>query len=210
RRRGLGRADRVGRRPRAGQSALRPCSRRARVDADARRAPCRTRCAAVARGARADTAAPAPRRTAGCRAPCDAARSRERPPATRSIARARTQGSPPRGSARPASCPLAVGDARARLCDRPLRRRCRADAGTGGVGRCRLDPGRGRDVRGGGRVTFEEAERELEQIVERLERGDAGVEELTKLWERGEELYRLCVEKLESVRGRIEELSRSG
>ena len=45
-------------------------------------------------------------------------------------------------------------------------------------------------------MTFEEAERELEQIVERLERG--------------EELYRICVEKLESVRGRIEELSRSG
>jgi len=56
--------------------------------------------------------------------------------------------------------------------------------------------------------TFEEAQRELEQIVERLERGDAGVEELTKLWERGEELYRLCAAKLEDVRGRIEELSR--
>jgi len=59
-------------------------------------------------------------------------------------------------------------------------------------------------------VTFEEAQRELEQIVERLERGDAGVEELTKLWERGEELYKICAEKLESVRGRIEELSRAG
>ena len=58
--------------------------------------------------------------------------------------------------------------------------------------------------------TFEEAQRELEQIVERLERGDAGVEELTKLWERGEELYRICSEKLEGVRGRIEELSREG
>ena len=58
--------------------------------------------------------------------------------------------------------------------------------------------------------TFEEAQRELEQIVERLERGDAGVEELTKLWERGEELYRICSEKLEGVRGRIEELSRAG
>ncbi len=57
--------------------------------------------------------------------------------------------------------------------------------------------------------TFEEAQRELEQIVERLERGDAGVEELTKLWERGEELYRICSEKLEGVRGRIEELSRA-
>jgi exodeoxyribonuclease VII small subunit len=57
--------------------------------------------------------------------------------------------------------------------------------------------------------SFEEAERELESIVERLERGDAGVEELTRLWERGEELYRLCAAKLESVRGRIEELARS-
>jgi exodeoxyribonuclease VII small subunit len=55
---------------------------------------------------------------------------------------------------------------------------------------------------------FEEAQKELEQIVERLERGDAGVEELTKLWERGEELYRICAAKLESVRGKIEELSR--
>ena len=55
--------------------------------------------------------------------------------------------------------------------------------------------------------TFEAAQAELEQIVERLERGDAGVEELTQLWERGEELYRICAAKLESVRGRIEELS---
>ncbi len=57
--------------------------------------------------------------------------------------------------------------------------------------------------------TFEEAQRELDAIVERLERGDADVDELTKLWERGEELYRLCVTKLDNVRGRIEELSRT-
>jgi exodeoxyribonuclease VII small subunit len=57
--------------------------------------------------------------------------------------------------------------------------------------------------------TFEEAQRELDAIVERLERGDADVDELTKLWERGEELYRLCVTKLDSVRGKIEELSRT-
>ena len=47
--------------------------------------------------------------------------------------------------------------------------------------------------------TFEEAQKELEAIVERLERGDAGVDELTKLWERGEELYRICATKLEGV-----------
>jgi exodeoxyribonuclease VII small subunit len=55
-------------------------------------------------------------------------------------------------------------------------------------------------------LTFEEAQRELETIVERLERGDAGVDELTKLWERGEELYRICAAKLETVQGKIEEL----
>ena len=55
-------------------------------------------------------------------------------------------------------------------------------------------------------LTFEEAQRELEAILERLERGDAGVDELTKLWERGEELYRICATKLDVVKGKIEEL----
>ena len=58
-------------------------------------------------------------------------------------------------------------------------------------------------------LSFEAASKELEQIVERLERGDAGIDELTKLWERGEELYRICAAKLEGVRGKIEELSRT-
>ncbi|MBA3841566.1 MAG: exodeoxyribonuclease VII small subunit [Actinobacteria bacterium] len=57
--------------------------------------------------------------------------------------------------------------------------------------------------------SFEKAQQELEAIVERLERGDAGIDELTKLWERGEELYRICAAKLEGVRGKIEELSRT-
>jgi exodeoxyribonuclease VII small subunit len=59
-------------------------------------------------------------------------------------------------------------------------------------------------------LSFEEAQKELDAIVERLERGDAGVDELTKLWERGEELYRICAAKLEAVHGRIEELARQG
>jgi exodeoxyribonuclease VII small subunit len=56
--------------------------------------------------------------------------------------------------------------------------------------------------------TFEQAQAELEQIVERLERGDVGLEELTKLWERGEELYRRCAAQLSDAQGRIEELAR--
>jgi exodeoxyribonuclease VII small subunit len=55
---------------------------------------------------------------------------------------------------------------------------------------------------------FEDAQRELEQIVERLERGEAGLDEAIKLWERGEELYRICVGKLDAAQGRIEELGR--
>jgi exodeoxyribonuclease VII small subunit len=56
--------------------------------------------------------------------------------------------------------------------------------------------------------TFEDAQRELEGIVERLERGDADLDEAIKLWERGEELYKLCVGRLDAAQGKIEELAR--
>ncbi len=56
--------------------------------------------------------------------------------------------------------------------------------------------------------TFEQAQAELEQIVQRLESGQAGVEEALALWERGEELYRLCAAKLAAAEGKVEELSR--
>lgn len=56
--------------------------------------------------------------------------------------------------------------------------------------------------------TFEAAQKELEQIVERLERGQAPLDEAIALWERGEELYQLCLGKLDAAQGRIEELAR--
>jgi exodeoxyribonuclease VII small subunit len=56
-------------------------------------------------------------------------------------------------------------------------------------------------------VTFEEAQKELEQIVERLERGDAGLDDAIELWERGEELLRFCLTRLETAEGKIEELA---
>jgi exodeoxyribonuclease VII small subunit len=56
-------------------------------------------------------------------------------------------------------------------------------------------------------VTFEEAQAELEQIVQRLETGDAPLDEALKLWERGEELYRFCKERLDAAEGKIEELA---
>jgi exodeoxyribonuclease VII small subunit len=56
-------------------------------------------------------------------------------------------------------------------------------------------------------VTFEEAQRELEEIVQRLERGDAPLDEALQLWQRGDELYRFCKERLDAAEGRIEELA---
>ncbi len=55
---------------------------------------------------------------------------------------------------------------------------------------------------------FEDAQRELEEIVHRLESGQASLDEAIALWERGEELYRLCAAKLDSAQGRIDELAR--
>ena len=50
--------------------------------------------------------------------------------------------------------------------------------------------------------------RELESIVERLERGDATLDEALALWERGEELYRFCRGRLDAAEGKVEELAR--
>jgi exodeoxyribonuclease VII small subunit len=54
--------------------------------------------------------------------------------------------------------------------------------------------------------TFEEAQRELETIVAQLEGGRASLEDALALWERGDELYRYCLERLDSAEGKIEEL----
>ena len=57
-------------------------------------------------------------------------------------------------------------------------------------------------------LSFEEAQRELDEIVGRLERGDVPIDDAIKLWQRGEELYRRCAALLEAAEGRIEELAR--
>ena len=56
-------------------------------------------------------------------------------------------------------------------------------------------------------MTFEEAQKELEGIVQQLESGQANLDDAIKLWERGEELHRFCLEQLDSAQGRIEALT---
>ena len=56
--------------------------------------------------------------------------------------------------------------------------------------------------------TFEQAQAELEQIVEGLERGQVPLDEALALWERGEQLYAICRGKLDAAEGKVEELGR--
>ena len=70
------------------------------------------------------------------------------------------------------------------------------------------EPEEARDVRGEER-SFEELQRELDDVVARLERGDVPVDDAIALFRRGEELYRACVERLQSAELRIEELTPS-
>jgi exodeoxyribonuclease VII small subunit len=74
-----------------------------------------------------------------------------------------------------------------------------------GAGEAGLRPGGG----GEGREerSFEELQRELDEIVAKLERGDVAVDDAIELFRRGEELYETCVERLEAAELRIEELA---
>jgi exodeoxyribonuclease VII small subunit len=54
--------------------------------------------------------------------------------------------------------------------------------------------------------TFEEALQQLEQTVQKLEKGELPLEESLKLYEDGIRLSRLCHAKLEEAEGRIEML----
>ena len=133
--------------------------------------------------------------------------ARPAPAGARALARAPAR--PPRGDPRPSAGALATCDDRPRLCDRPDRRAPRPRAAA--AGHAALGGGRGWDVWSPRRVSapsFEESQAELERIVERLERGDVELEELTQLWQRGEELYHRCAEQLAGAQGRIDELAK--
>ena len=54
--------------------------------------------------------------------------------------------------------------------------------------------------------SFEELQRELDDLVTKLERGDVPLDEAVALWRRGEELHRVCVERLDRAELAIEEL----
>ncbi len=53
---------------------------------------------------------------------------------------------------------------------------------------------------------FEAALKQLEEIVQRLEKGELSLEDSLKLYEEGIRLSRLCHAKLDEAEGRIEQL----
>jgi exodeoxyribonuclease VII small subunit len=58
-------------------------------------------------------------------------------------------------------------------------------------------------------VSFEEALNELEQIAEKLERGQLTLEESIKAYERGMDLKKICSERLKEAEGKIEFLAKA-
>ena len=56
-------------------------------------------------------------------------------------------------------------------------------------------------------LSFEQALKELEGIVSRLERGDVALEESINIWERGEVLKEHCDRLLKQAEAKVEELA---
>lgn len=59
------------------------------------------------------------------------------------------------------------------------------------------------------KLSFEDAMRELEATVGKLETGEATLEESIKLYERGAELRKLCEDRLREAEERVEKITLS-
>ena len=122
----------------------------------------------------------------------------------------------PRRPGRPPAHALSPGNARARLRDRarrgrgrpPGRRAERRSPRGGRAGRRRLRRTRRGHPVSEAEPTFEQARAELEKIVAELESGTPGLDEAIALWKRGEELYAVCVGKLDAAQGAVDELAK--
>jgi len=54
------------------------------------------------------------------------------------------------------------------------------------------------------KISYEAARDELAEVVESLEAGSATLEESLKLWERGEELSKICQEWLDGAKKKLD------
>ncbi|KOP83389.1 exodeoxyribonuclease VII small subunit [Cytobacillus solani] len=56
------------------------------------------------------------------------------------------------------------------------------------------------------KLTFEEAMKHLEEIVDKLEEGDVPLEEAINIYKKGMELSKLCHDKLKNVESQLTEI----
>jgi exodeoxyribonuclease VII small subunit len=54
------------------------------------------------------------------------------------------------------------------------------------------------------KISYEDARDELAEVVESLEDGSATLEQSLKLWERGEELAKICQEWLDGAKKKLD------
>jgi exodeoxyribonuclease VII small subunit len=59
------------------------------------------------------------------------------------------------------------------------------------------------------KISYEEARDELAQVVSSLETGGATLEDSLKLWERGEELAKICQEWLDGAKAKLDSVKPS-
>ena len=59
-------------------------------------------------------------------------------------------------------------------------------------------------------LTFEDALRELEETVTKLEAGDLALDQSLKLYERGQKLAAFCAQQLQTAELKVEQLSADG
>ena len=60
------------------------------------------------------------------------------------------------------------------------------------------------------KLSYEAARDELTEVVSSLETGSATLEESLKLWERGEELAKICQEWLDGARKKLDAVKPAG
>ena len=60
------------------------------------------------------------------------------------------------------------------------------------------------------KISYEAARDELAEVVSSLETGGAPLEESLKLWERGEELAKICQEWLDGARKKLDAVKPAG
>lgn len=68
----------------------------------------------------------------------------------------------------------------------------------------------GNEEKKDGEISFEDSLKKLEEIVEKLEKGDLNLDQALKLYEEGMHFSDQCLEKLQESKQKVEKLTKEG